>query len=114
MYKTYVIFFFICLLPCLLLLPPGFYGTFWCKRKAKKIFDLTSVMAQVCSSLNKPLDITYNNGSIYVVEYGARKLSCIDLDYSMVYNPSKLFATSCSICATGLLVSDICRLQTAD
>ena len=31
-----------CLLPCLLLLTPGFYGTFWCKRKAKKCFNLAS------------------------------------------------------------------------
>ena len=45
---------------------------------------------EVCSSLNKPLNITYNNSSIYVAEYGAGKLSCIDLDYSMVYNPSKM------------------------
>lgn len=45
---------------------------------------------EVCSSLNKPLDITFNNGSIYVAEYGASELSCIDLDYSMVYNPSKM------------------------
>ena len=40
--KTMLFFSFICLLPCLLLLTPGFYGTFWCKRKTKKCFDLAS------------------------------------------------------------------------
>ena len=34
--KTMLFFFFICLLACLFLLTPGFYGTFWCKRKAKQ------------------------------------------------------------------------------
>ena len=30
------------------------------------------------------------NIRIYVADYGAGKLSCIDLDYSMVYNPSQM------------------------
>ena len=40
--KNYVMFFFIYPLACLLLLTSSFYGTFWCKRKAKKCFDLES------------------------------------------------------------------------
>ena len=36
-YKNYVIFFFICLLACLLLLTPGFYGTFDVNVKPKNV-----------------------------------------------------------------------------
>lgn len=45
---------------------------------------------EICASLNCPLDIAYKDGGIYIAEYGARRLSCVDIDYSLIYNPSKM------------------------
>lgn len=45
---------------------------------------------EICASLNCPLDIAYKDGDIYIAEYGARRLSCVDIDYSLIYNPSKM------------------------
>lgn len=40
---------------------------------------------EICASLNCPLDIAYKG--IYIA---AGRLSCVDIDYSLIFNPSKM------------------------
>jgi len=45
---------------------------------------------EICASLNCPLDIAYKHGGIHIAEYGAGRLSWVDIDNSLIYNPSKV------------------------
>ena len=47
-------------------------------------------VTEICASLNCPLDIAYKDGGIYIAEYGAGRVSCVDMDNSLIYNPSKM------------------------
>ena len=39
---------------------------------------------------NCPLEIAYKDGGVYIAEYGAGRLSCVDIDNNLIYNPSKM------------------------
>jgi len=45
---------------------------------------------EICASLNCPLDIAYKHGGIHIAKYGAGRLSWVDIDNSLIYNPSKV------------------------
>ena len=47
-------------------------------------------MNEIYGSLYRPVDIAYTEGSVFIAEYRAARLSCVDLDYNMVYIHVKL------------------------
>lgn len=47
-------------------------------------------VTDIRSSLRMPLAVTYGQGVVYVAEYSRSKISYIDLEGKMVYNPEKM------------------------
>ena len=59
-YKNFVIFFLHMSLALSFTVTPGFYSTFWCKRKAKKCLDLPLTANKVRTFRNYQLCVSFN------------------------------------------------------
>ena len=47
-------------------------------------------LTEICSSLRMPLAVAYRQEVVYVAEFSGSKISYIDLEGKMVYNPEKM------------------------